>query len=114
MIEGENSINNASPPNSHNPKGRPVDIQLPFKHCFRFARYCHVAHPSNPNVMSAKTGRYGSNTMKALAEPKPSNRTANGPRQHAEANPPAMTAPNNESLPLVVEDELLISLFQRL
>ena len=52
--------------------------------------------------------------INADAEPNPSSTTISGPRQQADASPPAKTAPNNESLPPVVEGVSFILVFQGL
>jgi len=67
-------------------------------HCFLPCQCFQPAQPSNPRVTVARNGLYGSIATKAEAEPKPSNTTMSGPIQHADASPPAMTAPINGAL----------------
>jgi len=67
-------------------------------HCFLPCQCFQPAQASNAKVITANIGRYGSMAMKADAEPSPSSTTIKGPMQHADAKPPAITAPTRGAL----------------
>lgn len=92
--DGEINSTRAIQPSNHKETGV-FSAHSPILHSRLVRQYLQPAQARRANVIKPNKGLKGSKATNIEAEPNPNNTNSSGPRQQADASPPATTAPQS-------------------